>query len=82
VIAVKIIVPVISRFCGNIEPQGAAIATVMMLVIMPPILSLCHFGVECEIGRIARREVLEIIADNLKKRGWSLGWVSAVDSDG
>jgi hypothetical protein len=21
----------------------------------------------------------EIIADNLKKRGWSLGWVSAVD---
>jgi hypothetical protein len=24
----------------------------------------------------------EIIADNLKKRGWSLGWVSAVDSLG
>ena len=24
----------------------------------------------------------EIIADNLKKRGWSLGWVSAVDSRG
>jgi hypothetical protein len=24
----------------------------------------------------------EIIADNLKKRGWSLGWVSAVDSNG
>jgi hypothetical protein len=24
----------------------------------------------------------EIIADNLKKRGWSLGLVSAVDSDG
>ncbi len=24
----------------------------------------------------------EIIADNLKKRGWSLGWVSAIDSDG
>jgi hypothetical protein len=22
----------------------------------------------------------ELIADNLKKRGWSLGWVSAVDS--
>jgi hypothetical protein len=22
----------------------------------------------------------EIIADNLKKRGWRLGWVSAVDS--
>jgi hypothetical protein len=24
----------------------------------------------------------EIIADNLKKRGWSLDWVSAVDSQG
>jgi hypothetical protein len=24
----------------------------------------------------------EIIADNLKKRGWSLGYVSAVDSNG
>ena len=24
----------------------------------------------------------EIIADNLRKAGWSLGWVSAVDSEG
>jgi len=24
----------------------------------------------------------EIIADNIKKRGWSLGWVSVLDSDG
>ena len=24
----------------------------------------------------------EIIANNLSKRGWSLGWVSAVDSEG
>ena len=24
----------------------------------------------------------EIIADNLKKRGWSLGYVSAIDSNG
>jgi hypothetical protein len=24
----------------------------------------------------------EIIADNLKKRGWSLGWISALDSCG
>jgi hypothetical protein len=24
----------------------------------------------------------EIIADNLKKRGWSLGYVSAIDSKG
>jgi hypothetical protein len=30
----------------------------------------------------ARRETWEIIADNLKKAGWSLGWVSAIDSNG
>jgi hypothetical protein len=24
----------------------------------------------------------ETIADNLKKAGWSLGWVSAIDSEG
>jgi hypothetical protein len=24
----------------------------------------------------------EIVADNLKKRGWSLGWVSTLDSNG
>ena len=24
----------------------------------------------------------EIIADNLRERGWSLGWISAVDSEG
>ena len=24
----------------------------------------------------------EIIADNLHKAGWSLGWVSAIDSEG
>ena len=30
----------------------------------------------------AVRKEFEIIADNLKKAGWSLGWVSAVDSQG
>jgi hypothetical protein len=30
----------------------------------------------------SRKRVQEIIADNLKKRGWSLGYVSAVDSCG
>jgi hypothetical protein len=25
---------------------------------------------------------LEVIADNLKKAGWSWGWVSAIDSQG
>jgi len=29
-----------------------------------------------------RMKYWEIIARNLKKRGWSLGWVSAIDSQG
>jgi hypothetical protein len=28
------------------------------------------------------REILGIIADNLRKAGWSLGWVSALDDNG
>jgi len=28
------------------------------------------------------RPECKIIADNLNKKGWSLGWVSAVDYDG
>jgi hypothetical protein len=44
-----------------------------------------HFVIA--VGRAKEAESLgvrywEIIADNLKKRGWSLGWVSAVDSNG
>jgi hypothetical protein len=30
----------------------------------------------------SRNRVQEIIADNLSKAGWSLGWVSALDCDG
>jgi hypothetical protein len=33
-------------------------------------------------ARKSSREALEIIADNLKKVGWSLGWVSAVNLEG
>jgi hypothetical protein len=53
----------------------------MTLAITPPILSFGHSGVEYENGRIRLREVLEIIADNLTKAGWSWGCVSAIDSN-
>ena len=33
-------------------------------------------------GTIRSVKYWEIIADNLKKRGWSLGWVSALDRYG
>ena len=33
-------------------------------------------------GTIWRLRYWEIIADNLSKAGWSLGWVSALDSEG
>jgi len=38
--------------------------------------------VENKTGRIRRVKYWEIIADNLSKAGWSLGWVSAIDSHG
>jgi hypothetical protein len=33
-------------------------------------------------SRVNQVKYWEIIADNLSKAGWSLGWVSAVDSQG
>jgi hypothetical protein len=38
--------------------------------------------VESKRGRIRRVKYWEIIGDNLKKAGWSLGWVSALDLEG
>jgi hypothetical protein len=35
-----------------------------------------------DVRRLQMMKYWEIIADNLKKRGWSLGYVSAVDSEG
>jgi hypothetical protein len=43
---------------------------VLTLVIMLRILSLPHFGVECETGRIPRvKRYWETIADNVSKAG-------------
>jgi len=42
-----------------------------------------HCRVEPKSGRIRDvKRYWEIIADNLKERGWSWGYVSAVDSKG
>jgi len=38
--------------------------------------------VESKRATIRRVNYWNIIADTLKKRGWGLGWVSAVDSHG
>ena len=37
---------------------------------------------ECKRETIRRVKYWEIIARNLEKRGWSVGYVSAVDSEG
>jgi hypothetical protein len=37
---------------------------------------------ERKSGKIQRVKYWEIIADNLHKAGWSLGWVSALDVEG
>jgi len=38
--------------------------------------------VKIKNGMIHRVKYWEIIADKLSKASWSLGWVSAIDSDG
>jgi hypothetical protein len=38
--------------------------------------------VEIKNGMMHRMKYWEIIADKLSKVGWSLGWVSAIDSEG
>jgi hypothetical protein len=50
----------------------------------PPLRTIPFFSLLCEEQKRQNRPVKywEIIADNLKKAGWSLGWVSAVDSEG
>jgi hypothetical protein len=43
------------------------------------------FGTPVSMGRVIKVGYgfgKQIIADSLKKRGWSLGWVSAIDSEG
>ena len=44
------------------------------------LVRLDHVALRLHDKREKRMKYWEIIADNLKKRGWSLGWVSAVDS--
>src|SRR4029077_17710656 len=46
------------------------------------VLSVFHCLVESRRRRIRRVKYWEIIADRLSQAGWSLGWVSAVDSEG
>jgi hypothetical protein len=41
-----------------------------------------HTDSESKIGTIRRVKYREIVADNLHKAGWSLGWVSTIGSKG
>jgi hypothetical protein len=82
VIAVKIIVPVISQFCTNIEPQGAANATVMTLVVMPPVYHFVILLWSAKPTESRGMKYWEIIPDNLSKAGWSLGCISALGREG
>jgi hypothetical protein len=42
---------------------------------------LCHCRAENKRGLIDSVKYWEIIAENLSKAGWSLGWVSALDCE-
>ena len=54
---------------------GRVIATVHIILSLP-----CGEQKKQNAARVKR--YWEIIADNLKKRGWSLAYASAVDADG
>ena len=53
-----------------------------LIVAQSALLAFCHCDLESKRGRIRRVKYWEIIADNLSRAGWSLGWASAVDSEG
>ncbi len=65
--------------CGDypgsrkVQRNATAIMNVAR-VIAAPFMSLCHRRVKCKRGRIQRVKYWEIIANNVRKRGWSLGW--------
>jgi hypothetical protein len=50
----------------------------------PPLRTIPFFSLLCKEQKRQNRRVKywEIISRNLKKRGWSYGYVSAVDSNG
>jgi hypothetical protein len=62
---------------GGLRKRGSLVASAL-----GQIQSFCFCRVECKKGRIHRVKYWEIIADNLHDAGWSLGWVSATDSNG
>ena len=49
---------------------------------MRPFISFCDCRVERKKGRILPVKYWELVADKLSNAGWSLGWVSAIDSEG
>jgi hypothetical protein len=50
--------------------------------LIEPFISLSHCCVESKKTESLRETLLGDHADNLSKAGWSLGWISAVDSEG
>jgi len=71
-----------SRLCRNIEPQGAANATVMTLVIRPPVYHFVILVWSAKPAESRGMKYWEIIADNPSKAGWNWGCVSALDLEG
>jgi hypothetical protein len=47
-----------------------------------PFISFFDCRVESKKGRNLPVKYWELVADKLSKAGWSMGWVSAVDSEG
>jgi len=58
-----------------------SLAVVSIARVIAPFIIICHCSEKPKTGRTQRVKYWEIIADNLKKRGWSLGWVAMNKND-
>jgi hypothetical protein len=68
-----------SRLAQTIADASLAIGSFLRCFLAIPFLALLC---EEKSRQNPRVKYWEIIADNLKKAGWSLGWISAFDRDG
>jgi len=64
-------------------PRDASIQSTIIATYLPQVLNITlSLPREDQKGKIRRAKYWEIIADNLHKASWSLGWVSTLDVKG
>jgi hypothetical protein len=65
-----------------VQRKATGIVKVAPIIATPHIILSLRRGGQKRQNASRVKPYWEIIADNLSKAGWSLGWVSAIDSNG